>query len=106
MRGFDAFSLREPLSTSLDNAVRRAPLKKSRPRRRPGVWRPRRFLLLSEVIIDARADHSETVTVRHAGDGEVAIGEIDVKIFDLGAPVLRETEFGAGADGPAGIGVG
>src|SRR6266446_2776377 len=64
------------------------------------------FLLLSEVIVDAGAHQSEPVTVRHAGNGKVAVGEIDVEIFDLGAPVRREAEFGADAGGPARTGVG
>src|SRR6266446_3984053 len=64
------------------------------------------FLLLSEVIVDAGAHQSEPVTVRHAGNGKVAVGEIDVEIFDLGAPARREAEFGADARGPAGTGVG
>src|SRR2546430_13153879 len=64
------------------------------------------FLLLSEAIVDAGAQHSEPVTVRHAGNGEVVVGEIDIEIFDLGAPVRREAEFRADARGPASAGVG
>src|SRR3990170_8424157 len=63
------------------------------------------FLLLSETVVDAGAHQAEPVTVRRAGDGEVAVGKIDVEIFDLGAPVLGEAEFGAGAQGPARGGV-
>ena len=79
--------------------------KKSRPRSGREV-EIEIVLVLSEVIVHAGAHQSELVAVRHAGDGEVAVGEIDVEIFDLGAPVLGQAEFGADADGPAGTGVG
>src|SRR6266550_4859056 len=81
-------------------------LRKSRPRKAAGRLRWNFFFLLSEVIVDAGAHQSEPVTVRHAGNGKVAVGEIDVEIFDLGAPVRREAEFGADAGGPARTGVG
>ena len=64
------------------------------------------LVVVSEVIVDAGAHQSEPVTVRHAGNGKVAVGEIDVEIFDLGAPARREAEFGADARGPARGGVG
>src|SRR5665647_578155 len=63
------------------------------------------FLLLLEVIVHAGAQRSEPVAVGCAGDDEVAVVEIDIEIFDLGAPVLGEAEFGADARGPADIGV-
>src|SRR5229473_3289129 len=81
-------------------------LKKSRPSRAAGRLRSGVFLLLSEVIVHAGAQHSELVTVRHAGDGETAVRKTDVEIFDLGAPVRGEAEFGADARGPTGVGVG
>src|SRR5882724_12595367 len=64
------------------------------------------FLLDSEVIIDAGAQRPEMVTVGYAGDGEVGARQIDVEIFDLGAPARSEAEFGADTRGPARIGVG
>src|ERR1700692_2356585 len=64
------------------------------------------FLLLLEVIVHAGAQRSEPVAVRCAGNDEVAVGEVDIEIFDLSAPVLGEAEFGADARGKAEIGVG
>src|SRR5438045_316994 len=63
------------------------------------------------MIVHAGAHHAEPVTVLRAGDDELAIVEIDIEIFDFGAPVMREAElaepeFGADASGPARIGMG
>src|ERR1700674_5870042 len=58
------------------------------------------------MIVDAGAQRAEPVAVRYAGNGEVAVVEIDVEIFDLGAPVLGEAEFGPDAGGPARRGMG
>src|SRR6476469_3820227 len=103
---FDAFSLREPVSTWLQTLSAARAAKKSRPPKATGRLRSNCFLLLSEVIVDAGAHQPEPVAVRHAGDGEVVVREIDVEILDLGAPVLGEAEFGADARSPAGIGMG
>src|SRR6476660_3798062 len=102
---FDAFSLREPVSTWLQTLSAARAAKKSRPPKAAGRLRSNFFLLLSEVIVDARAHQSEPVAVRHAGDGEVVVRKIDIEIFDLGAPVRGEAEFGAHARGPARRGV-
>src|ERR1700759_4785513 len=58
------------------------------------------------MIVHAGTQHAELRAIRDAGDGETRIREIDIEIFDLGAPVRREAEFGADARGPARIGVG
>src|SRR5713226_6762188 len=52
-----------------------------------------------EVIVDAGAQRSEPVAVRYAGDGEVAVRQIDVEVFDLRAPAPP------GEAGLAGIGM-
>src|SRR5438477_579669 len=41
--------------------------------------------------------------MRRARNDEVAAGEIDIEIFDLGAPVRRKAELGADARRPADI---
>src|ERR1700730_15179270 len=74
--------------------------------KRPGGCGDDIFLLLLEVIVDAGAQQPEAVTVRQPGAGEVLVGEIDVEIFDLGAPVRGEAESGADTGGPARGGVG
>src|SRR6266404_10010328 len=80
-------------------------IKKSRPHQAAGrLWTI--VFLFSEVIVHAGAHQAEPVTVRRAGADEVAVGEIDIEIFDPGTPVRRKTHLGAGADGPARIGVG
>src|SRR5690349_3514777 len=54
------------------------------------------------MIVHAGAERAEAVAVRRVGDGdELAAGEIDIEIFDLGAPVRREPNLGAEARGPA-----
>src|SRR5581483_3999594 len=57
------------------------------------------------MIVDAGAKQPEAVAVLHAGDHEIAVVQIDIEIFDLGAPVRCETEFGTQAGGPARIGM-
>src|SRR5207244_6609427 len=37
---------------------------------------------------------------------EVAVGQIDIEIFDLGGPVRGQAHFGAGAERPARVGMG
>src|SRR5229473_4242246 len=67
-------------------------IKKSRPHRAAGrLWTI--VFLFSEVIVHTGAHQAEPVTVRRAGDDEVAVGEIDIEIFDLGAPVRRKTHL-------------
>src|SRR5207247_7939441 len=64
--------------------------------------------LFSEAIVQAGPDQAEPVTVRRACNDEVAVGQIDIEIFDLGAPVRGEAhlDLGAGAERPARIGMG
>ena len=49
------------------------------------------------MVVHAGADQAELITIRHPGEREAAVGEIDVEIFDLGGPVLRQAELGADA---------
>ena len=63
------------------------------------------FFYLLEVIVHAGAKQTETVAVLRPGDDEVAVVEIDIEIFDLGAPVLRQTDFGTETHRPPGIGM-
>src|SRR6185295_15488644 len=70
---------------------------------RPGVCV--RIFLLSEVIVYAGAEQSEAVAIRHAGDRESAVVEIDIEIFELGAPARRKQEFGAEPRSPTDVGV-
>src|ERR1700754_1731015 len=64
------------------------------------------FLLLSEMIVHAGTERAEAVAVLRAGDSdEPGAGEIDIEIFDLGAPVRCKPDFGAETCGPARRGV-
>src|SRR5579862_1120346 len=60
----------------------------------------------SEVIIDAEAEDVRLQPVVHAGDGEGAVAEIHVEVFDLGRPVGGKADFHAEAAGPAEFGLG
>src|SRR4051812_48460037 len=60
----------------------------------------------SEPVIHAEPHHAEPGAVGHARDRKTAVRQVDIEIFDLRGPVLREPHFGAGADGPAGAAVG
>src|SRR5262249_59060330 len=53
------------------------------------------------MIVHAGTHHAGAVAVRDSGDGKRALGEVDIEIFDLGAPVRRETNFGTEAGSPA-----
>ena len=53
------------------------------------------FSFLLEVIVHTGAKQTEMVAVLGAGDHEIAVAQIDIEIFDLGAPVPREPDFGA-----------
>src|SRR6266480_774695 len=73
--------------------------------RRPGGCDRTFSCLLSEVIVEAGAQRSEPGAVGYAGTGEIAVGEIDVEIFDLGGPVVGKAVFDADACGPARVDV-
>ncbi len=69
-------------------------------RRRP--WR------VAKMIVEAELDQVHAgidVDARQAKIAEVVhpAREIDVVVFELGAPVTADGEFSAGADGPAGV---
>src|SRR5689334_19840285 len=62
--------------------------------------------LFSEAIVHAGSDQAEAVAVRRARHDEVVVGQIDIEIFDLGAPILIKGHLGAGAERPARVGMG
>ena len=65
-------------------------------------------MLLSEAIVHTSTNQPEVIAILKARDREVAVVEIDKEILDFRAPVAPgriETEFGADARRPAGVGV-
>src|SRR6516164_5785252 len=84
---------------SLEKALKKIPAVA-----RPGnLWLV--FLSLSEPVVHTGTKQPEVVAVLNAGDREVVVVEIDEEEFEPGAPVWSETEFGANARGPTGVGM-
>src|SRR4051794_10950025 len=73
--------------------------KRKRPHEAAESYAPGFFL--SEVIVHAGPNDARVVSVCCARDGEAAVGEVDIEVFDLGAPVRSKAELGASPQGPA-----
>src|SRR4029453_7234100 len=58
------------------------------------------------MIVQTGPYQAEPVAIRRPCNDEVAVGQIDIEIFDLGAPVRSKAHLGAGAERPTRIGMG
>src|SRR5262245_31755889 len=61
--------------------------------------------LFSEAIVHTGPYQAEPVAIRRPCNDEVAVGEIDIEVFDLRAPVRGKGHLGARAERPARIGM-
>ena len=62
-------------------------------------------MAILKIIVEPEAHQIRGQTVICGSDREAAIGEIEIKPFGFGRPVLREAYLGAETRGPAQTGV-